>query len=537
MSEPYAFITNTGSSVLKTTLDQYAIKSPTQDNTKDPFTFIRKDAENPDSKQAPEVGVSSYGAYGLVKPPYNPKLLANLPDLNTYHSACLETKANDIGGLGCTVEPVGDDYSQSHIDDVQQFLNNCKPFIEEILINTAYDLENIGQLGMELIREGGLQTAKPHRLEHVHSHTIRIHKDKNKFMQTWDGVNNRWFKKFGYKKDVHITTGQESELGSLKPEEAANELLYATNYTSKSSFYGRPRYIPAIRTMLGDQSAVEYNLVFFKNFGIPAYAVFVTGYFDDKELLDDNGAPTGKTVIQDKIERKFEKVKRNKDSSMIFMIPSGSQDSKIEVRFEKLATEQKDSSFRLYRLDARDEVIASHGMDPHQIGVNISGPLGGDTAKQSDKNYKNRIVLPRQKKLENLLNDIVWDEEFGFGYTDVQIVLKSIDTDDDTSEYEIDKQMVLNGTATPKQVIMKWSVKRGFKIDDKLLDDPALNNYYLPNNMNPITYVGMDLPVIDEGTSEEAAGVPEKAIKVIEDLKRDLLEERKRYESQTPANQ
>jgi hypothetical protein len=55
--------------------------------------------------------------------------------------------------------------------------------------------------------------------------------------------------------------------------------------------------------------------------------------------------------------------------------------------------------------------------------------------------------------------------------------------------------------------------------------------------MNPITYMGMDLPVIDEGTSEEAAGVPEKAIKVIEDLKRDLLEERKRYESQTPANQ
>jgi len=217
---------------------------------------------------------------------------------------------------------------------------------------------------------------------------------------------------------------------------------------------------------------------------------------------------------------------------MIFMIPSGSQDSKIEVRFEKLATEQKDSSFRLYRLDARDEVIASHGMDPHQIGVNISGPLGGDTANQSDKNYKHRIVLPRQKKLENLLNDIVWDEEFGFGYTDVQIVLKSIDTDDDTSEYEIDKQMVLNGTATPKQVIMKWSVKRGFQIDEELLKDPALNNYYLPNNMNPITYVGMDLPVTDEGTPPDE-GMPEKAIKVIEALKQDLIKERKQVESHT----
>ena len=373
MSEPYVFITNDGASVLKTTLDKYAVKDTSQIDTRDPFKFTCKDAENPDTKQAPEIGVSNYGAYGLVEPPYNPRLLANLPDLNTYHSACLETKASDIGGLGCTVEPVGDDYSQSHIDDVQEFLNNCKPFIEEILTNSAYDLENIGHLGIELLRTGDLQTGQPQRLEHVHSHTIRIHKDKNKFMQTWDGVNNRWFKRFGYDKDVHVLTGQEYELGSLKPEEAAHELLYTTNYTSRTSFYGRPRYIPTIRTMLGDQSAVEYNLVFFKNFGIPAYAVFVTGFFSDEPLLDDNGNPTGKTVIQDKIEKKFEKVKRNKDSSMIFMIPTGDKDSKIEVRFEKLAVEQKDASFRWYRLDARDEVIASHGMDPHQIGGNISG--------------------------------------------------------------------------------------------------------------------------------------------------------------------
>jgi hypothetical protein len=80
---------------------------------------------------------------------------------------------------------------------------------------------------------------------------------------------------------------------------------------------------------------------------------------------------------------------------------------------------------------------------------------------------------------------------------------------------------------------MKWSVKRGFKIDDKLLEDPALNNYYLPNNMNPITYMGMDLPATNEDTAEEDDGVPEKAIKIIEDLRRDLLKEREQVESQT----
>ncbi|OPX61224.1 MAG: hypothetical protein A4E25_00023 [Methanobacterium sp. PtaB.Bin024] len=172
-------------------------------------------------------------------------------------------------------------------------------------------------------------------------------------------------------------------------------------------------------------------------------------------------------------------------------------------------------------------------MDPHQIGVNISGPLGGDTAKQSDKNYKNRIVLPRQKKLENLLNDIVWDEEFGFGYTDVQIVLNSIDTEDQKAELDIDIEGLNGGIFTHKQLIMKWASKRGFKVDEKLLEDPALNNYYIPNNMNPITYMGMDLPATNEDTAEEDDGVPEKAIKIIEDLRRDLLKEREQVESQT----
>jgi hypothetical protein len=54
--------------------------------------------------------------------------------------------------------------------------------------------------------------------------------------------------------------------------------------------------------------------------------------------------------------------------------------------------------------------------------------------------------------------------------------------------------------------------------------------------MNPITYVGMDLPVTDEGTPPDE-GMPEKAIKVIENLKKDLLEERRKYETRTPANQ
>lgn len=487
MDEPVAIVNANGEAVLKATLDKYAVKSEEQnyEDTKDPFlgkiskkeSAIKGDLE--ESKQAPESS-SYYGFYGLKQPPMNPKLLSSLYRTNTYHMRSVKTQSTDIGGMGCYVEPVGKEVNNNHLDDVEQFLKNCKPFIEEIITNAVNDRLQTGYLCMEIIREGGLYSGKPQRLEQIPSHTVRIHKTKNKFLMTWDGVEKKWFKRPGYDKDIDVKTGEEYKLGTLPAEQAANDLLFAVNYTQSTTYYGLPDYIPAIPTMVGDRGAVDYNIVFFKNFGVPAFAVFISGYFKDEPILDDNNKPTGKTKLQSIIEQKFKEVVDNPHSTMVFMIPTNDPDVKVEIRFEKLSVETKEAHFRLYRQDNRDEIMAAHGMDPHQMGVRNTGALGGDTAKQSNENYKNRMILPEQRKITALINSVlVWDENTGFGYRDCQIKLKTIDTENQQTEYDIDSKMLDKATARPIDLIKKWSSKRGFELSDGIENNPYLTAYYL----------------------------------------------------------
>lgn len=517
MDEPIAIVNANGEAVLKSTLDKYAVKTDEQnyEDTEDYFLnkVSRKGANKglEDSKQAPE-GESYYGAYGLKQPLMNPKLLSSLYRVNTYHARSIKAQSTDIGGIGCYVEPVMKDVNKSHIEDVENFIQNCKPFIEEIITNAVNDRIQTGYLCMEVIREGGVSSGKPKRLEQIPSPTVRIHSSKNKFMMTWDGITKKWFKRPGYDKDVDVTTGDEYPLGSLLPEQAANDLLFAVNYTSQSTYYGLPDYVPVIPTMIGDKAAVSYNIVFFKNFGVPAYAIFISGYFEDEPAKDADGNPIpGKTKLQLLIEEKFKEVINNPHSNMVFMIPTGAADVKVEIRFEKLSVDTKEGHFRLYRQDNRDEVIAAHGMDPHQLGVRVSGALGGDTAKQSDRNYKNRIIIPEQRKITSLINSIlIWDENTGFGYTDCQIKLKVIDTDDQQVEFDIDSKMLDKASARPVDLIKKWASKRGFEIPEDIEKNPYLTAYYLDGQ--PLD------PELSLTKSEEQSNLPGEVAKILDDV-------------------
>jgi PBSX family phage portal protein len=532
MNEPFAFATKGGAVVLKETLDQYAIKTNYQDE-KDPFQIkvsAEKSNANENSKQTPEVLNTNYGMYGLIEPPFNPLLLASLTDLNTYHSSSVKTKAVDVAGLGWRLEPLVDKPSPKEEMALNEFFNNCKPLLSEVLNRAAEDEEQIGYGCLELIREGGLSTGKPKRLEHIHGHTIRIHMEKNRFMQTWDGINRRWFKYIDETDandkpfDVHAETGEIlPRENQLPPEQLANDLIYDYNYTSKTGYYGTPDYIPAIRTMIGDQSAVDYNLVWFKNFGLPAYAIFITGDFKDEAVKDNDGNPIkGTSVLQKAIEDKFKKTIGEPGSGMILMLPNDNNEIKVEVRFEKLSVEIKDSSFRFYREANRNEILASHRMDPHQIGVILTGTLGGDTAQQSNKNYKNRVVTPRQRRWEALINKhIIWADT-GFGFKDWSFKLKEIDTDDDEQDFRIDQGLFMIAGARPVDIINKWAAKRGFTISEEMKTHPALNAYYVNNS--PIT---LDIQPAEVNN----------VVKVLEDLKVGVKEAVKSYETEIKSTQ
>jgi PBSX family phage portal protein len=499
--QPAAFVLDDQSVILKDTLDKFALKSDEVTNFREDVFTTKAATDNAQSKQLKE---DVYTTFSLVTPPYPPNMLTSLKDMNSYHYAAVKTKGTDIGGLGFDIVPNGDNDNRNQNDKqlLIEFFNRCYPTPEDLFSRAASDEEDVGWLGIELIRLGGLQTSEPLRLEHIPSHTFRIHKDGNRFMQTWDGINNVWFKLVNYKskadsqdKDVHIKTGEEHPLGSLPPEEAANEIIYDINYSSGTSYYGTPDSVPAIRTMLGDQSAVNYNLSFFKNFATPRYAVYIIGAFKDQPILDDNGDPTGKTVLQQAIEEKFASVRQNPHGNLVFMLPlKAGGDAEVKIEFQELSTQVTDSSFRLYRIDARNEVLTANGMDPFRaMVVENYGSGGGNTVSTiTRKNYKEVKIKPKQRRLEALINKhIIWaDKPKGFGITDWAFKLKELDTEDRKLESDINTARFERGEISPNELRKIGGLEE--------IDHPSMNAHYVhgqPITLDTIVDTTMPLKV------------------------------------------
>jgi PBSX family phage portal protein len=451
-------------------------------------------------------------------------------DINTYHARCCKTKASDVAGLGWVLEPIGKNASQTNFDRLMEFFNESKPTFEDTVTPAQQDYEGIGWMNLELVRIDNQWDGEPERLEHLHAHTMRIHRDANRFMQSWWGFDKRWFKLIGsldkneQKFDVDMNTGVTYPQGTLDGDVRGNEVLYNTNYSSDSTYYGVPDAITTMPTIIGDQAAVQFNISFFKNFGIPNYAIFVTGFFADEPLLDAHGEPTGKTKLQDKIERKLQEVIENPHGNLVFMIPTNDPNTKVEIRFEPLAVDIKDSSFRLYRMDNRDEIVSAHMMDPYRVGIVVTGSLGGNTAIESKRNYAIGTIRPRQRKLEAYINNyIIWSED-GFGFKDWKLKFNEINIGDRTELIADAKTLYDMSGARPIDIIRKFGVPiLGIEITPEMKADPTLNQFYIPANLIPLKDTGASTR-LQEVLPESNQGTASTSLKVLKDLRKVLLE-------------
>jgi len=144
-----------------------------------------------------------------------------------------------------------------------------------------------------------------------------------------------WFRDIAHNKNVHRLNGKTL----LTPDagDAASAIMTWHNTHPKSSYYGVPDIIPALGAILGDVSRRDYNISFFENHGVPAYAVFITGDFDPGEpkLLegDDPDNPTGPTPLEESIEKHFSKMAGEPHSVLVLTIPTSITDDFGGVRF------------------------------------------------------------------------------------------------------------------------------------------------------------------------------------------------------------
>ena len=480
--KPFAVVTDNGTVVRQDVLDSYAVKQGGSEG----------------SKQITDQFSQLYDTHGLVQPLYNPEALSMLLEVNTFHMRSCRTKARDTAGQGFRFieRERAEEPNESQKDELRKFFTDLDTPLTTTLALAQLDYEACGWGALEIVRQNYEPDGKVLDIKHVPAHTIRLHREENKFAQR-RGAKVRWFRRAGHEMHVHQDSGHEGEGNEVPRDQRATEIMWWVNPTPRSDYYGIPDVIPALGAIHGDVSRRDYNIAFFSNYGVPAYAVFITGDFDPGEPDPD----TGKTELEDQIEQHFKELAGKPNSILVMSIPTpDTGGGEVQVEFQPLATDvQEDAAFRMYRQDNRDEILAAHGVPPYRIGIAAEGSLGGTTARESTIIYKQSVIDPRQDDIENLFDRHVLPY---FGVVDWRFELVEVDTTDETHDLTVLTGMFEMGAVTPMEVRKHFSDRFGLETDR----DELPGDLELPEEMDQFYIQGAPIVKEDPPEMEPGAG-------------------------------
>jgi hypothetical protein len=235
----------------------------------------------------------------------------------------------------------------------------------------------------------------------------------------------------------------------------------------------------------------------------------------DGEVVSDGDA-TGQYALIRTIQRYFEQVQRKPHSSLVFAVPSATPEGKVEVKIEPLAVDVKEASFTIYRKDNRDEVLSAHGVPPYRAGIAETGSLGGSTAEESTKIYRDSVINPRQADLEHLINThVVWG---GFECYDWQFKFKEIDLAEEDHDLSMLGALFALGAASPADVIRAVGGKFGIEVplDESGKPHPLMEAHWLGGV--PITG-----PIVGAAWAAGGTGFDPQAVQAVKAMQEQLL--------------
>lgn len=444
------------------------------------------------SKQVPQKGFM-VGTQTL-NPKYNPWWLVELLDMYSYHEACVDAVATDVAGVNYTLDPVP---NVSPVDAQKELFTNVleasTPSINVHLRRTVYDRRAIGYGALEVIREN-ISNSPIRRFKHIPAHTLSRHTDQKRVLQTntdgtqvWYVIYGKNYNEDGVLCDVHADTGLWYPYNSLPPEEKANELLWTMEYAPGTDYYGRPPIIACVPSIQGDLSAVQYNTSFFKNYGMPKFAVTVTGDFIDYDvepyieeedekgnIVKRNNPEYDETkTLRYRISQQIKQIIKHPHSALCITIPSEGEEGNVELKITPLSVQTEEANFRMYRKDIRDEVIHAHKLDPSRLGVFDSGNLNGTNSDNTKASYKYGTVTPIKSEIEAMINQV--GLELGVNSWKFHIV--DVDPIDYSEDIKLADFLFHRGAMTIMDLINNFGDKFGLNVEDT--DDVYLNARYI----------------------------------------------------------
>jgi len=454
-------------------------ESDSQQLPEDPFSYT----SNPKGDES-----------GLDKPPFDMNALAAMlggPESmgNSLHARCVKQKASDTLGRGIELR----DISEDDREPVAEEEDRWNAYVEAVETDDRDDgslkerltwmWQDYESIGWGVVESGRKTTGEIDGLWHVPSHTVRAHSDGIRYAQK-RGHKLTWFKRFGVKGDVNAQTG-EWVPGGLSPEVRGNELIVIKNYSPISAHYGLPDHIPALGAFAGWSAQQAFNVRFFDNQAVPSMAVIVEG----ADL-----SPEVEATIYDH----FERIKGDPSRTIVIPVPGVQGVSEMyqpKIRFERLSTEIKDASFRMYRQDIALETCIAHGVPPYRIGWPIVGSLGGSTAEEMTKIYNDSIVQPRQETVEQRFNRALLGPN-GLKISSWRLKVNELDVRNEMADLERSEKMYSLGVLTPNMIA------RYFGVEER---DPAIpgGDDYITVPLNPQGGAGQGAaaPALSQGSS------------------------------------
>ena len=371
----------------------------------------------------------------IIEPPYQLPQLMEWIDLDTIHSSCVRVKTQDAIGMGYYLEAKEEERMDNKDEDMNYqslmtffSLVNPNEDISAMLEKVFMDYEGCGNGYIEVSR--GMD-GKVNALYHINATTMRWCGDKKRLVQRV-GTNYVYFKPSGDEGILNSKTGNYVQ-SVRQAEDAANEVIVINQYSWKSIYYGIPEWLPAVYAMFGEMKEREYNLDFFINFGVPAYAVILEGVTLNPE-------------VDEEIKKFFETtLKESNYKTLTLSCPKGGK-----IKFEPLNVDAKEASFRMYHADNTNTILAAHRVPPYRVGIVVEGKLGGSVSKDTDRIYLDSVINPRQKKFAWVINELIINrgmdiQGWTFHFKDINIVDENVNS-------KIHDRYLKNGVMSPNEI-------------------------------------------------------------------------------------
>ena len=343
------------------------------------------------SRQLSEDLFASVDGYGtrIIEPPYSMEQFVLLAEQHPVHSSAIDQKASDLIGKGpqfISTDPKVENVGQ--LEEVQEWWHSLFDLTDstgmELLLAVAEDYEKLAWGMIEVVRDAKENAAA---LYYVPAHTIRALSNQSLYVQRRNG-KSQYFKKWGLPENFYVNSGRSITDGrDVHMDSKASEFLVFKRSSSRSVYYGIPRYVSAVGHITLALAARDFNILFFENRREPRHIITITGLSEEVEATI--------TEIEEQLVTQGSDPHKN-----LFLPISG--DAKVQIF--SIGSGQRDMDFQRL-VDAADtEILIAHRLPPDRIGLVKRGALSGNVSNSVNKIYKEGVVSKSQALFESRLS-------------------------------------------------------------------------------------------------------------------------------------